>query len=460
MSLSKKSIISFLALLFIVFSTPAPAASWKNFWRVSVSEIHTTYVAGDEVILTITGKNFLRRNNRPPYISLGQGLDHELLSASDTELQVKTDLADGDYLVRISKSRWFGILSTDSYDLTIGASGKQGVDGVAGEPGVDGIDGPLGPVGEMGPVGPQGIAGAPGVQGIKGEVGPRGITGPAGAPGAAGLRGDPGPAGEPGAQGQPGMMVQHYWQGTQLSFSNPDYTWGEAVDLKGDPSSGFDYAQSCAMFASVYQNYSDQPELIQTIYQDSFDQINQLCLDTCPADFRQEIEDLRALVESQQSPPQQPLQLRTTQSGSTAIEYLIQNAIISIIAAIEIPSYCVVCGLNSVSVDDQIKCIKADRKIQQSLKSLRISAIAYQAEEDTFQTLAEMKTDYPDLFFEDEYEYTMDHPNGIATSFRLIATSIEPGILGKGAGDSSYEINEITSDPIELASCTENTGPE
>ena len=454
MSLLKKSIISFLALLFIVSSNPALADGWKNFWRVSISEIHTTYGAGDEVILSITGRNFLRWKNRPPYISLGERLDHELLSASDTELQVKAELADGDYLVRISKSRWFGIFSTDTYDLTIGSTGMQGIAGVAGEPGVDGIDGPVGPVGEMGPIGAQGIPGPAGVQGIKGEVGPQGIAGPAGAPGLAGLRGDPGPAGEPGPQGQPGMMVQHYWQGTELSFLNPDYTWGEAVDLKGDPSSGLNYAQSCAMFASVYQNYSDQPELIQALYQDSFTQINQLCLDTCPTDFRQQIEDLRALVATQQS----PLLLRTSQPGSTAIEYLIHNSIVGILAAVAIPNYCVVCGLNSVPIEDQMKCIKTERKIQRSLKTLRIASKSHHAEYDEYPTLEQLKSDYPDLFHEDQYAYTMEHPDGQFSSFRLVATSIEPGILGDGAGDSSWEVNPLDSDPIELVSCAPDPG--
>ena len=41
--------------------------------------------------------------------------------------------------------------------------------------------------------------------------------------------------GEKGDKGDTGPMPNHDWSGTALRFQNPDGTWGDRVDLKGDP---------------------------------------------------------------------------------------------------------------------------------------------------------------------------------------------------------------------------------
>lgn len=41
--------------------------------------------------------------------------------------------------------------------------------------------------------------------------------------------------GEQGPKGDTGPMPRHDWKGTALRFQNPDNTWGERVDLKGEP---------------------------------------------------------------------------------------------------------------------------------------------------------------------------------------------------------------------------------
>ena len=41
--------------------------------------------------------------------------------------------------------------------------------------------------------------------------------------------------GEKGDKGDTGPMPKHDWSGTALRFQNPDGTWGDRVDLKGDP---------------------------------------------------------------------------------------------------------------------------------------------------------------------------------------------------------------------------------
>ncbi|HIV67026.1 MAG TPA: hypothetical protein H9991_12300 [Candidatus Mailhella excrementigallinarum] len=41
--------------------------------------------------------------------------------------------------------------------------------------------------------------------------------------------------GEKGDKGDAGPMPKHDWSGTALRFQNPDGTWGDRVDLKGDP---------------------------------------------------------------------------------------------------------------------------------------------------------------------------------------------------------------------------------
>jgi hypothetical protein len=47
-----------------------------------------------------------------------------------------------------------------------------------------------------------------------------------------GPKGDRGPPGLPGDVGPP---PAHKWEGTKLSFEQPDGAWGKPVDLKGPP---------------------------------------------------------------------------------------------------------------------------------------------------------------------------------------------------------------------------------
>jgi hypothetical protein len=51
----------------------------------------------------------------------------------------------------------------------------------------------------------------------------------------AAARGEAGQPGAEGTQGQPGPAPRHQWQGTRLRFQNPDNSWGEWVELRGDP---------------------------------------------------------------------------------------------------------------------------------------------------------------------------------------------------------------------------------
>ncbi len=37
-----------------------------------------------------------------------------------------------------------------------------------------------------------------------------------------------------GLKGDTGLPPEHRWDGTKLAFQNPDYSWGEYIDLKGD----------------------------------------------------------------------------------------------------------------------------------------------------------------------------------------------------------------------------------
>lgn len=67
-----------------------------------------------------------------------------------------------------------------------------------------------------------------------------GRDGKDGQPGRDGINGKnaisiPGRDGKDGEPGPMGPMPDHRWQGTKLQFENPDFTWGEAVDLQGPP---------------------------------------------------------------------------------------------------------------------------------------------------------------------------------------------------------------------------------
>lgn len=85
--------------------------------------------------------------------------------------------------------------------------------------------------GEKGEKGDPGEPGQPGEKGDKGEQGEQGPQGEKGDQGDQGEKGDPG---EKGDKGDKGDKPQHQWVGTQLQFENPDGSWGNLVDLKGE----------------------------------------------------------------------------------------------------------------------------------------------------------------------------------------------------------------------------------
>lgn len=90
-----------------------------------------------------------------------------------------------------------------------------------------------GPKGEQGDQGVPGATGAQGQQGQQGIQGPRGAQGPEGQIGPKGEQGIQGPRGEQGIQGQTGPRPRHIWEGTTVSFEQPDGSYGAYVDLKG-----------------------------------------------------------------------------------------------------------------------------------------------------------------------------------------------------------------------------------
>ena len=71
-------------------------------------------------------------------------------------------------------------------------------------------------------IGPQGTQGRDGLDGTAGNDGRDGLTGLTGSPGAIGLV---------------GPMPLHKWNGTELSFQQPDGTFSHGVDLRGEAGS-------------------------------------------------------------------------------------------------------------------------------------------------------------------------------------------------------------------------------
>lgn len=67
---------------------------------------------------------------------------------------------------------------------------------------------------------------------------PPGPPGPRGPQGLEGTSGLPGPSGRDGRDGVDGKAPDHKWEGTKLRFQRPDGTWGDAVELKGQPGLG------------------------------------------------------------------------------------------------------------------------------------------------------------------------------------------------------------------------------
>ncbi|MEW6198612.1 MAG: hypothetical protein AB1601_08130 [Planctomycetota bacterium] len=112
-----------------------------------------------------------------------------------------------------------------------GDPGEPGQPGEQGEKGDKGDQGEQGLQGEKGEQGLQGEKGDPGEKGDKGEQGEQGLQGEKGEQGLQGEKGDPG---EKGDKGDKGDKPQHQWVGTQLQFENPDGSWGNLVDLKGE----------------------------------------------------------------------------------------------------------------------------------------------------------------------------------------------------------------------------------
>ncbi len=74
---------------------------------------------------------------------------------------------------------------------------------------------------------------------VDGEGGVVG-TGPQGEQGIQGEQGEQGEKGEKGDTGEKGDMPTHIWDGTTLSFENPDGTFSTPVDLQGPAGSGSD----------------------------------------------------------------------------------------------------------------------------------------------------------------------------------------------------------------------------
>lgn len=119
----------------------------------------------------------------------------------------------------------------------VGSIGEQGPEGPPGRPGLDGIDGAIGSTGDVG---------------RTGNDGPRGKVGPVGDQGRAG---EVGPAGPPGAKGDPGPIPRHKWNGSKLSFEDPDGKFSRAVDLKG-PGGGRG-ASAKTQYGSISLNGTD-----------------------------------------------------------------------------------------------------------------------------------------------------------------------------------------------------------
>ncbi len=102
--------------------------------------------------------------------------------------------------------------------------------------GFDNVGQIQGPPGEVGPQGSTGATGQPGQVGPPGQTGatgPQGVPGPTGTPGSQGLQGQTGPPGQTGPAGPKGDRPQHFWNGTSLSFENPDGSVGQQVNLQG-----------------------------------------------------------------------------------------------------------------------------------------------------------------------------------------------------------------------------------
>ena len=82
--------------------------------------------------------------------------------------------------------------------------------------------------------GDKGERGATGTRGQKGQDGKDGYTPIKDKDYFDGVDGEKGEKGERGDKGETGKTPKHEWKKTKLRFENPDGTWGEFVNLKGD----------------------------------------------------------------------------------------------------------------------------------------------------------------------------------------------------------------------------------
>lgn len=146
-------------------------------------------------------------------------------------------------LVALTRKVVADVLNLDDYrgrrgrKGNVGSIGEGGPEGAPGRPGIDGIDGAIGAKGDIGPTGPDG---GPGKRGLEGEQG---------------RAGEVGPAGPPGPKGDPGPTPRHKWNGTKLSFEDPDGKFSRAVDLRG-PGGGRGAAAKTS-YGSINLNGTD-----------------------------------------------------------------------------------------------------------------------------------------------------------------------------------------------------------
>ncbi len=125
--------------------------------------------------------------------------------------------------------------------------GRRGRKGNVGDPG------DAGPEGEQGPPGGAGKDGRGGRIGLAGPEGDQGDAGPTGDPGIEGRQGDAGPSGPPGPKGDPGPTPRHKWNGTRLSFEDPNGKFSRSVELRG-PGGGRGGSGAKEQYGSISLN--------------------------------------------------------------------------------------------------------------------------------------------------------------------------------------------------------------
>jgi Tfp pilus assembly protein PilE len=217
--------------------------------------------------------------------------------------------------------------------ITIGAvgpegpQGEQGLQGMRGPQGTQGIPGSLGPQGEQGPQGQQGLQG---LQGERGLQGPQGIQGP---------RGEPGPQGPPGDPAAISTTLLdklnciHCELAGLASFADLMALLQNSGSLPLDENGNPDY------FSQLFEwvGPDDDLGLDLKVGVKKFD-LPDFCFESCP-DTLTGNKSVPAVLAAQTSgaaanaaDPQYP-------GGSTVIEYMTVNSIISILAAVAMPMH-------------------------------------------------------------------------------------------------------------------------